>query len=457
MPLINFSGLASGIDSDSLIKATSDAARKINVEPSQTKVTELESENSSLEELRTKLNTLRDNARTFSTLKGGGLVKEGQSNNESIAGASATGLATNGTYGLTVTQLAKNATYALSKTSGTYASTTDAIGSSTETITVTIGTGSSMETVNVSVVGGTTTLASFVTSFNTASSKAEASLVNVGTSSSPSYKVVINSLKQGTTEGTISVSASSNVTASGDQATNSTFTIAGIGSISRSTNEVSDVISGVTFSLRSLGSATIQITDDVDSSAARIQDLVDSFNDVVKFIRENNTITREESGSDVKNVFAALAKTNVDNNALTAIKNALQSTRASAGTSIKIFPDIGITTERDGTLKFDTDIFETAMSSESSSVNSILTNFADTTSVTAGTIDQFVRFNGLLDITINNNKQRVIDLNQRIGLAEANIKKQEDSMRSRFARLEAMIGKLQSQQNSLTSTLAGLR
>ena len=55
MPLINFSGLASGIDSESLIEATVEARRSTRVEPKEKEVTELEGANTALQELTTLL------------------------------------------------------------------------------------------------------------------------------------------------------------------------------------------------------------------------------------------------------------------------------------------------------------------------------------------------------------------------------------------------------------------
>jgi flagellar capping protein FliD len=86
-----------------------------------------------------------------------------------------------------------------------------------------------------------------------------------------------------------------------------------------------------------------------------------------------------------------------------------------------------------------------------------LTSFADTTSLTGGTIDIYTRFNGLIDVTVNGNKTLITDLNARIAEAERQIAKQAEDMKARFARLESLMGRLQQQQQSLTSALAGLR
>jgi flagellar capping protein FliD len=85
-----------------------------------------------------------------------------------------------------------------------------------------------------------------------------------------------------------------------------------------------------------------------------------------------------------------------------------------------------------------------------------LQSFADTVGNTGGTIDIYTRFNGMFDMVTNGNKSQITNLNSRIADAERSIERQADDMRARFARLESLMGKLQQQQQSLTSALSGL-
>ncbi len=228
------------------------------------------------------------------------------------------------------------------------------------------------------------------------------------------------------------------------------------GTITRSSNAISDVIGGVTLNVNALGTSTVTIADDSAATAGKIQDWVDAYNDVVKFIAENNQITRQEDGQNVTNVFSPLSTQRVDDNFLSQLRSNIASAAADAGTAVNVMADLGFETQRDGTLKFNSDTFQSAVASESSSANSILLNFADDASLTGGTIDIYTRFNGLFDNIINGNKEQVADLNKRISEAEASIARQEDTLRARYARLEGVIGTLNQQQATLTSALAGL-
>jgi flagellar hook-associated protein 2 len=305
--------------------------------------------------------------------------------------------------------------------------------------------------VSVVVTDGSYTISQFVSDFNAAASKAEASLVNIGTETSPSYKIVISGSYEGLEKGSISRTALggslTNLTAASESAAaNSSLSISGIGTITRSTNSISDVIPGVSLSLASAGTATVKIAEDSATTTAKIQDFVTAYNDIVKFVTENNQVTREESGSEVKNIFAPLSETRTDD-------SALQALRAEFASIVRVFSDIGITTERDGTIKFDSTKLQQALSSEPGSVNSILQTFADNIALTGGVIDRYTRYSGLLDISTNNNKSLITDLNRRITDAEKQIQRMADGLKERYARLEGLMSKLQQQQSSLAGAL----
>lgn len=466
MPLINFAGLASGIDSNALIDAVSAATRKQRVTPKQDKIDELVGTNEGLEELRDKLNSLKALARSIGTLAGGPVAKTGTSSNESVATASVSNGALNGSYSLTVSQLARNATYSFdynyTSASDTVSSVNDGDPASPDrTVTFSIG-NTSPETVNI-VTTSTMTVSEFVSAFNDASTKAEASLVQIGTGQ---YRVMITTNETGTDQGEItSVTRGASysgaklnpASATHNAAQDSQFTISGIsGTITRSTNKVSDIITGLTFNFVSTGSSTISVSDDVETSTSTVSEIIDSYNEIVKYIAENNTITREENGKDIENVFGKLATTRTDDTALSTLRETIASTLYSGGSEVRILPDLGITTERDGTLKFDEDKFASALSNEPSSVSELLKGFGDDLGNTGGVIDFMIRFNGSIDTSVNANKTLVTSLNDQIAQAEAAIAKTEEATRAQFARLEATIGRLQQQQQSLTSALSSL-
>ena len=143
---INFSGLASGIDTAALIQASSDATRASRVAPSQKKLTELEETNAAAEELSTKLGLLKASLKDFTTLNGGGVSKNATSSKESVLSAGVSNSAVNGAYSVTVNSLAKNHTYSFDQTFASSSAAVDATLTGSEpaldrTVTFTVGSG----------------------------------------------------------------------------------------------------------------------------------------------------------------------------------------------------------------------------------------------------------------------------------------------------------------------------
>lgn len=453
--LINFSGIASGIDSSALIEAILDQQRASRINPLQTRIDDLTSTNSALSELGSLVNELKEIANGFRQVNGGIVAKLGSSSDETVTTASASSAASSGTYSVSVSQLAQNATTSIYKAAGNYTSTGEVLDASNSgTISVTVG--SSLETVNVSVTAGSTTITDFVNSFNSQSDYAEASIVNVGTSSVPNYKIVISSLNTGTEQGAISINMGAIANASKDDtsspATDAQFSIAGVGTVTRSSNQVSDVIAGVTLNLRGSGNSTVSITGDAETSSQAVQEFVEKYNEIIAFIAENDLVVRENDGEDASNIFGPLASTRLDDNLISAVRQAFSSSTTSGG-SVNTFADLGIATQRDGTLTFDIDAFVEALADDPDSVEAITQSFGERLAAVDGTLAQYIRFNGLFDQATNANSELISSLSAQIEDVEKSLSKQEDALIQRFSRLEALMGELNSQQSALSSLI----
>lgn len=472
MATVNFSGIASGIDAASLIQALLDQKRKAQIDPLEEKITKLESTNSAFAELSDQLKTLQTAAGRFREINGGVLAKNLTSSNELALTGSASNAAYNGSYSVSVSALAKNGTHSFDDrfSSGSAVLNSNINNGDPEadrTVSYTIGSGSEEETVDI-VLTDSTTAEDFVNEFNSQSTKATASLVNVGTTASPSYAIVVSSNNQGSDKGSIAVSVGARIsdpngdlsTADGSflnattsAASNAEFSVSGIsGTITRSSNTISDVIEGVTLNLHSIGDADITISGDQAKTATYLQEFVDAYNAVVEFIAENDAVLREESGSEVNNIFGPLASTSLDEGILSTLRGSL-SAAGTSGRTVNIFADLGITTARDGTLSFDTEKFGEALAADSEGIRIITQNLGEDLSAVDGKIANYVRFNGLIDGEKNANLQQISDSNDRISYLESMLSREEESLTARFSRLEALIGQLNSQQTALASLL----
>ena len=145
---VSFSGIASGIDTESLISATISAKRATRITPLENKISEAEDETSAMEKLKEKFLDLKELLSKYTTLQGGAIKKQASSTDETVISATATNAANLGKYEITTTSLAQQGVFTFGKT---YSSTSDKINAdltTTETITTTVGTGASAKTLD---------------------------------------------------------------------------------------------------------------------------------------------------------------------------------------------------------------------------------------------------------------------------------------------------------------------
>lgn len=471
MSLVSFSGIASGIDTDALIKATLDAQRRSRITPIQDKNDALTEQNSALDELNSKLKKLDTASQKFRALNGGGVQKAGTSSNEAVLTASASNSAQPGTYGITVTSVARNGSLSFgdrfsSATSAVNSGINNGASAANRTVSFTVGTGATQENIAIELTNSTT-IEEVVSSFNTQANGANASLVNLGTTAIPSYAMFIATSATGTEAGSISVSVGSEIQSAGagafksntlEQATNAQFSISGLaGTITRSSNSISDLVPGLSLELQSTGTSTVKIGTGVAETSRSMKEFVDAYNDVVKYINTNDAVSSSFEKGERINSFGPLSDTQVDESILSSIRAAISGARSGSSGTVRILADVGITSARDGTLSFDQKVADSAIASNTSGVQTLFENLSETLSNTStGVLTINTRFNGIIDLTKKSNQTSISNNAKRVEDLESSLAKQEEAMRARFARLEGLMGRLQSQQNSLSSLLAGL-
>src|SRR5262249_53324876 len=126
-----------------------------------------------------------------------------------------------------------------------------------------------------------------------------ASVVNVGTSATPSYQLVVAGDDTGA-DFTITGLTSSVAELSGatrvSTATNAEIAIDGL-TVQRSSNLFSDVLPGVSFTVSRVTptGTPMSFTVDLDPSGIKenIKGFVDAYNEVVKFVNAQNAFTQE--------------------------------------------------------------------------------------------------------------------------------------------------------------------
>jgi len=449
MPTITVGGLATGLDTNTMIdqlvaleRRAVDliVERRAAVSDQQTAYQSL---NTKLLALKGALSDMRDPTRF--------LVKSATSSNESVLTVSAGDGATSGTTTITVSALAKAAIAA----SGVGKSaSTDAIASGSGTFEFRLGSGST-QTVNIDA---TTTLSDLATAINDLSAGVTASVVNLGTSASPDYRLQMVSNDTGASNDITIVRDDTDISITTTQnATNASFTVSGFASaLSRETNTFDDVIPGVTVTLNTTGTAVVTVSNDVSAISSGIQNLVDKFNDIVNFVSSESLVTQDSESSDRETTIGPLAADGTARGIVERLHDLIASQISGLSGSYSSLSQVGIKTERDGTLTFDSSKLSSAVASDAVSVREL---FAGTSSVD-GVADRLYDYvngltqtGGIIDLREDALSDQIDSLDDQIESAERAVDAFEANLRATFANLEVLISGLQAQSTFLLNTL----
>jgi flagellar hook-associated protein 2 len=443
--VITVGGLATGLDTNSIINQLI-ALERQPLDQLQSQITAAQATKTSVTTLGGKLATLGTAVRTLGTVDGV-LVRAATSSNETVLTAAAGAGAARGSVTLTVTQLAHGST--AGSTVGV-ASATATVASGPGTFRFQVGGG----TVQQVAVDATTTLQGLADAINGLGAGVTASAVNLGTATSPDYRLQIASSATGAAS-TIAVvqddtSLAIQATEAGQDAQ---FTVSGFsGTFSRATNSFSDVLAGVTISLKSEGTSTITVDNDVDAIVAQVQAVVTAFNDMATFVAGESSVTESQDKKSV--TVGSLANDSAVKRVIRRLHDALSAPFTGATTQYVNLSSIGIESQQDGTLKLDEAKLRAAVGADPTAVAQVFagTDGATGIAVELGTlVDQANGAGGVFAVDGKAIDQRIASLQDQIDRGQRRLDQVEAGLRAQFAALETFVSTLQQQSGFLTS------
>ena len=376
--------------------------------------------------------------------------------------ASVSSSAAPGTYQVTVNQLA-SAHQIISHSSTAVASADTAIvGGLSGTFQFQVSNGA-IETVSLDAMS---TLDDLRTAINDLGAGVSASILNTGSEISPQLRLVLSSNETGLNQAISIVSDDTtlNMVSTGvdtfqaaqDSEVVLGVTDAGAGTtaitINRSSNTLSDVVAGLTFNLHAVDASnpvTISVTQDNGAIKEAISDFVKGYNDIITFVNERtfyNTETKER-GIFVGESLARNVLDRVRESVFSHISGLTVFTGAS---------QIGFETQTsDGTIKLNEATLDAALSTNFSAVRDLFVQNATTgTNGIAQLVVQAI--DGLDDIDTGSLTRRqnaltkqVNELTNQISLKEEALARFEEQQRLKFANLDGLLARLQSQLNLL--------
>ena len=237
-----------------------------------------------------------------------------------------------------------------------------------------------------------------------------------------------------------------NLETSNSNLLNSRFEFNGI-NIQRDTNQISDVVSGVTLNLVSVMKpedprVSLSISNDQSTIKSSIEDFIEKFNDLHSFIRNNSTI----NSNGQRGAF-------VGNHNTTALSSALLTSvmgRVSGlpTNSISSLSQIGISfSPLSGLSISNSTQLDNQLNNNISQVETLFNSTSGIANVLYNRIDPFTGTNGFLTNSRESFGRNIEALNDRIESMQTRIDRSADQLRNQYQRMQMQLARLLNNQS----------
>ncbi|CEG52114.1 MAG: A-type flagellar hook-associated protein 2 [Pseudomonas sp. BICA1-14] len=441
--MAGITGIGSGMDIDAMVgalvaaeKAPKEAQLTRLATATTTKISALGTLRTALSSFQTALKDLND-VELFEN-------RSAKSSSTDLLTATASKTAQSGTYSVKIEQLAtgsKTATAALESdfTTGVAGTLTIKVGDG-EGIAVDLGEGASLtqvkDALNATLEGSGVT-ANLLTDPSTGKARLVMSSTNTGEG-----KDVSIATSAGLEALAIDTGGAATAVAGGvlERAQNAKFTIDGL-ALQSATNKVEGAIPDVALDLVSADkdkTVTITVAQDKEGVSANIKKFVTAYNNLIKTTNSLTKVTKV--GEDGQPLAGGLVGDSSVRSILSGVQSELTSVGGSDG--VRMLSDLGITTQKDGTLAVDDKKLDTALEKNFSAVGGFFTGEAGLMNRLNSRVEGFNQSGGIL-------AQRVSGLEA----TNADIKTQREKL---DLRIESMSARLYAQFNAMDTLVAQL-
>ena len=220
--------------------------------------------------------------------------------------------------------------------------------------------------------------------------------------------------------------------------------------ITRTSNTVSDLLSGVTITLKegtdtNPSTSNVSVKQDVKGIEGKLDSFVSKFNDT---ITQLNTMTKSSKDTKERGVFSS-------DSTIKAMKNTVMTMLGTVGEGAGRLEDYGFSSNRDGTISFDHSAFETKLKENPDNVQAFFSGGDFTANGTTRTLtgafdemksilDRYTKYNATLDQLKTSYTTRISSLEDQKQLAVDRLTAKYNIMAKRFAAYDQIINKINS-------------
>ena len=238
------------------------------------------------------------------------------------------------------------------------------------------------------------------------------------------------------------------------EAKNAEIEIDGI-ALRPTSNSVSDAISGVTLNLlkAELGVATkVTVAEDKSSVTAGLKKFVESYN---KLISTSNELTAVvQVGEGKAPVTGGLVGDSSVRSVLSGLRSELVEYADQDG--IRVLADLGITTQKDGTLKIDDTKLNAALSDNYDSVAGFLTGESGLMARLDSKVEGFVKSGGILEQRMNGLQGTLKSVDEQREDLTRRVEQLQTRLYAQYNAMDSLVSQLNQTSERLTQALGSL-
>jgi len=213
--------------------------------------------------------------------------------------------------------------------------------------------------------------------------------------------------------------------------------------VTRSSNEISDVIEGVSLSLNDIGSAAISVAEDRSIGRSAIEATVAAYNDLIISLD-----TQRESTLQGESLLLGIE---------TRVRQAFTNRLNIEGSNFQYLFDVGLTFDRDGILSLDAERFDQVITEDFNSVVQLFANPDNGFAQAINTVvSSYVETGGLIQARTDGLSDSRSQIDNDIERIEDRVLLTEQRLRRQFSALDGLVGQLNATSGFLNQQLANL-
>jgi flagellar hook-associated protein 2 len=232
----------------------------------------------------------------------------------------------------------------------------------------------------------------------------------------------------------------------------------------RSSNQITDLIPGVTLNLKEEGAANLGVELDQDKIIGNVKEFVDAYNSVIEYIGQHKTFTyNEATATGTKGeLFGDSSLMYIESQLQASLYQFVEGVDPSVGllSMVGIKGASGVEGAKSGKLEFDEELFKTKLNSNFDDIAKL---FGATSSETKGifahihdSLFEWTSTDGVLKNKTNTIEREISDLDKRLAAMEDRLAMREEYHYARFTAMEKAMATMQSQASWLSAQLSAL-